>query len=225
VAEVFEEVSDLGRSDAEEGERREVVFVEELSFGGFMAVFGSATCDFGKEEKLVGMEGVGRMAVKIAVEDRGEFGDADFVAGFLVRFAGGGDGGRFTYVSPAARKSPPAIFQFADKQDATVLEGGNAGIHFWSGIAGLLGEELSNRGRIGKRGACSHHFCGDLPDLLIPMNIKLFLAIGEAGLGEGLKAARPGKPLRNRHESILAVPKDGNKPANGSVCGTNDPQA
>jgi hypothetical protein len=225
VAEVFEEVSDLGRCDTQEGERREMVFVEELGFGGFMAVFGSATGDFGKEEKLVGMEGVGRMTMKIAVEDRSELGDANFVAGFLVRFAGGGDGGRFTDVSPATGKSPPAVFQFTDKQDAPVFEGGNASIHFWSGVAGLLGEELSNRGRIGKRGACSHHFCGDLPDLLIPMNIKLFLAIGEAGLGEGLKAARPGKPLRNRHESILAVREDGNKPANGSACGTNDPHA
>ena len=150
MAEVFEEVSDLGGGDAEEGERREIIFGEKLGASGFVAVLRSATGEFGKEEELVGMEGVRRMAVEIAVEHGGEFGDADFVARFLTSFACGGDGRRLADIGPSAGKSPAAVFEFADEEDAAVLEYGDARVNFGSGVAGLLGKDFDERGRIGE---------------------------------------------------------------------------
>ena len=150
MAEVFEEVGDLGGRDAIKGERGNMVFGEKLSAGGFVAVLGSATGEFGKEEKLVGMEGVRRMAVEIAVEDGSEFGDADFVAGFLTSFPCGRDGRRLADIGPPAGKSPAAVFEFADEKDATVPEGGDARVNFRRGVAGLLGKDFDERGRVGE---------------------------------------------------------------------------
>lgn len=140
MAEVFEEVGDLGGSDAAEGERGELVFRKELGVCGFVTALGVAANDFAEEEGLVGMEGVGRMTVEITVEKRDEFGDADFVAGLFAGFAGGSEGGRLADIGPAAGKGPAAIFEFADEKDAVVLEGGDADINLGSSVTGLLGE-------------------------------------------------------------------------------------
>jgi threonine dehydratase len=115
VAEVFEEVGDLRRRDAIEGQRRDIVLRKELGVGGFVAALRGAADDFAEEEKFVGMESVGRMAMKVAVEDGGEFGDANFVAGFFKDFASGGNGRRLPDVSPTAGEGPAAVFEFADE--------------------------------------------------------------------------------------------------------------
>jgi len=205
AAEVFEEVGDLGGGDANEREWGEMVFGKELCISGFVGVFRGSTNDLGKEEKLVGVEGVGRMAVKIAIKDGGELGDANLIAGFFAGFASGGDRWRLADIGPTAGEGPAAVFEFSDKKDAAVLEGGHSSINFWSGVTGLLGKEFFERFGVGKRGAGSHHFHCDAADFVIAVNIELVLAIGEAGLRDGLKAARPCEPLRNRHESILAA--------------------
>ena len=150
MAEVIEEVSDLGGRDAEKGERREIIFGEKLGASGFVAVLRSATGEFGKEEELVGVEGVRRMAVEIAVENGSEFGDADFVAGFLTSLASSSYRRWLTDIGPSAGKSPAAVFQFTDEEDAAVLEYGDARVNFGSGVAGLLGKDFDERGRVGE---------------------------------------------------------------------------
>ena len=91
VAKVFEEVRDLGWSDARKGERRQLIFGEELGIGSFVAVLWSAAGKFPDKEKFVRVEGVRGMAVKVAIENGGEFGDANFVARFFEDFASRGD--------------------------------------------------------------------------------------------------------------------------------------
>ena len=115
MAEMFEEMGDLGGSDAAQGEWRETVFGEKLSVGGFIAVLRSATGEFGEEEKFVGVERMGRMIVEVAVENGGEFSDANFIARFLAGFAGRGDRGRLANIRPTAGEGPAAILQFTDE--------------------------------------------------------------------------------------------------------------
>ena len=205
MAEVFEEVRDLRRGDSIEGKRRDVVFGEELGVGGFIAALRGAADHFAEEEKFVGMEGVGRMAVQVAVKDGGEFGDANFVTGFFTDFAGGGDRRRVADIGPAAREGPAAVFDFTDEKEAIVLEGGDASVDFGSGVAELFGENFLESLRVGLRRAGGHHFGGDGADFVIAMNVEFIFAIGEAGLRDSLKAARPGEPLRNGHDDILAA--------------------
>jgi hypothetical protein len=211
VAEVFEEMGDLGGRDAGEGKRGDIVFGEELGVGGFVAVFRSAAGEIGEEEKLVGVKGVRRMAVEVTVEDSSEFGDADFVAGFLADFAGGGDGRRLANIGPTTGKSPAAIFEFADEEDASIPECGDADVYFGSGVTGLLGEKIGDRNGVGEGCASSHNFGGNVADFVVTVNIELILAVSEAGLRDGLEASRPGKPLKNGHRSILAVREAANK--------------
>ena len=180
AAKVFEHEGDLWGSDAHEGKRREIVFGEEGGAGSFVAVLRAATSDFGEEKKLVGVKGVGRMAMKIAIVDRGEFGDADVVAGFLASFAGGGDGRRLTHIGPATGESPAAIFDFADEEDFSVLESSDARIDFGSGVAGLLGEKIFEGFGIRTVGVGGHHFGGDGADFVIALDIELVPAISEA---------------------------------------------
>jgi hypothetical protein len=142
VAEVFEEMRDLRRSDAIEGERRDVVFREELDVRGFVAALRRAADHFREKEKFVGVEGIRRMAVKVAVENGSQLRDANLVAGFFARFTRSGDGRRLADVSPASGKGPAAVFELTDEKKAVVLEGGDAGINFWRGIADLFQENL-----------------------------------------------------------------------------------
>lgn len=202
---MLEHVRDLARGDAGEGKRRQVVFGEELGIGGFVAVLRGTAAEFAEEEKLVGMKGVRRMALKVAIENGGKFGDADFVTGFFAGFASGRDGGRLADVGPAAGKRPVAVLKFAHEEDAAIVERGDADVDFGGGVAGLLGEESLNERGGGKRGAGAHHFGGDIADFAVAVNIEFILAVGETGLRDGLESARPGEPRRNRHGSIVAA--------------------
>lgn len=136
-AEMFEHVGDLGRSDADQGKRRELLFREELSVGSFVTVLGSATGEFGEEKEFVAMEDVRWLAVEVTIEDGGKLCDADFVSRFFASFAGGRDGRRLADVGPTAGESPAAVFEFADEEDLVVAKGGDANIDFGSGVAGL----------------------------------------------------------------------------------------
>ncbi len=211
MAEVLEDVGDLLGSDATERERREMIFGEELGIRGFVAVLGSTADEFGEEKDFVGMKGVGRMAVQIAVEEGDKLGDADVVAGFFAGFAGGGDGGRLTDIGPTAGEGPATVLEFPDKEDAAIPESGNANIDFGRGVTGLLGEEILKGSGTGESGASGHHLGGKVADLVVAVNIELVLAIGEPGLGDGLEAARPDEPLGNGHEAILAARGVGDK--------------
>jgi len=194
VAEVMEEVSNLGGSNAEGGEWRQAVFGEELGVGGFMAVLRRAAREFGEEEKLIGVGDIGRMTVEVAVENSGEFGDADFVAGFFTGFADGSDGGRLADVGPPAGEGPAAVLEFAYEQDAAVLECRDTHIRFGCGVTGLLGKEILQVLGVFASCTCGHHFRGDFSDLLVAVDIEFVFAVGKTGLGDGLKAAGPSKP-------------------------------
>jgi hypothetical protein len=84
------------------------------------------------------------------------------------------------------------------------LEGGDAGVDFGSGVAELFDKYFLEGFRAGLR-AGGHHFRGNAANFVIALNVEFIFAIGEAGLRDGLKAARPGEPLRNGHEDILAA--------------------
>jgi len=170
-----------------------------------MAVLRRAACEFSEEEKLIGVEDIGRMTMEVAVEDGGEFGDADFVAGFFAGFADGSHGGRLADVGPTTGESPAAVLEFAYEQDAAVLEYGDAHIRFGCGVTGLLGKEILQALRVFESCASGHHFRGDFADFLVTVDIEFVFAVGKTGLGDGLKAASPGKPLRNGHEVIFAA--------------------
>ena len=146
---MLEHMSDLARSDAREGEWGKLIFGEELGIGGFVAVLRRAAAEFGQEKELISMERVRVMALEVAIEDGGEFCDADLVAGFLLSFAGRRNRGRLTDIGPAAGQSPGAILNFADEKDAAVAENGGADIDFGSGVASLLGEEVLEWGGAG----------------------------------------------------------------------------
>ena len=146
---MLELMSDLARSDARKGKRGKLIFGEELGIGGFVAVLRRAAAEFAEEEELIGMEGVRGMALQVAIEEGGELGDADLVAGFLLGFAGCGDGRRLADVGPTAGESPGAILDFADEENAAVAENGGADIDFGSGVASLLGEEVLEWGGAG----------------------------------------------------------------------------
>jgi hypothetical protein len=167
--------------------------------------WGATTGHFGEEEQFVGVEGEGRMAVEIAVVDSSEFDDADLIAGFFANFAGGGDGREITDIGPATRKGPATILEFADEEDFTVVESGDTGIDFASGVTGLLGEKIFEGFGVGTIRAGSHHFRGHGADFVIALDVELVLAISEARLGDGLQAACPREPVGNGHRSILAV--------------------
>jgi hypothetical protein len=205
VAEVVEEVGDLGGGDSAHGELGKIVFGKKLSAGGFVAVGGGASDEVSEEEEFVGVESVGGMVVQIAIENRGEFCDANFVAGFFAKFADGGERGRFADIGPAAGKCPAAIVEFTNQQDAAVFECGDAHIDFGSGVTGLLGEDFLKRFRVGKSGTGGHHFRSDAANFVVALDIEFVFAIGEAGLRNGLQAARPCEPWRNRHGAILAA--------------------
>ena len=149
MAKMLEQVSDLFRGDANERQRWQVVLVEKFGAAGFVTALRRAASDFGEKEKLVGVKGVGRMTVKIAVKNGGEFGDADLVAGFFAHFAGGGDGGRFADIGPTAGECPATIFEFMDEENLVVFEGGDTCVDFGSSVARLLGEEIFERLRVG----------------------------------------------------------------------------
>ena len=195
-----------------------MIFGEELGVGGFMAVLGSATGEFGEEEDFVGVKGIGRMTVEVAVENGGEFGNADIEAGFFASFAGSGNGGRFPDIGPTAWKGPATVLELADEKDASITEGSDADIDFGSGVAGLLGEEIADGSGSGKSGARGHHLRRNVPDFLVAVNVKFFLAIGETRLRDGLEAPGPGEPLGNGHSGILAARGSANKRRGFRVC-------
>jgi hypothetical protein len=211
MTEVFEEESDLGRGDARKGERGKMAFSEELGVGGFVAGLRRATNDVRKEEEFVGVEEVGRMTVKVAVEESGKSGDVDLIAGFFASFADGRGGRRLADISPAAGEGPATVFEFANQQDAAIVKSGDTNIDFRSGITGLLAEQIGNGSGIGKRVAGSCYFRGDIANFVITMNIKFVFAVGETTLRDGLKTARPSEPWRNGHGGILAASEAVNK--------------
>ena len=148
--------------------------------------------------------------MEVAVEDGGEFGDANFVAGLFAGFASSGDGGWFANIGPATGEGPAAILEFADEENTAILEGGDTHINFGGSIARLLGEEfLQTNGVLGR--AIGHDFRRNGADLLVTLNIELIPAVGETALGDGLQAARPIEPWRNGHKNIFAVARSRNK--------------
>ena len=173
---MFEEVSDLGRRDARERKWRKLIFGEELGVGGFVAVLRRAADEFGEEEDFVSMERVGWMAVEVAVENGGEFGDANLEAGFFAGFASSGDGGWLADIGPATREGPAAVLEFADEEDAAILESGDAHINLGRGIARLLGKKFLQTSGVLAR-AIGHDLRGDGADLLVALNIEFVLAI------------------------------------------------
>jgi hypothetical protein len=204
MAEMLEHVGDLRWSDARQGKRRETILSEELGVGGFVTILRRAATNFREEEKFVGMEDVGRMAVKVAVKDGSEFGDADFVAGFFASLACSSSAGSFADVSPTAGKCPEPVLKFANEQDAVIAKGGDANIDLGSGVTGLLREEVEDRGRAGDGGSGGGHLGSDVADFVVALNVELVLTIGETRLGDGLEAARPSEPLGSGHGVILA---------------------
>ena len=178
MAVVLEHMGNFGRGDAREGKRWEGVFGEELSAGSFVAVLGRTTAELGEEEEFVGMEGVGRMAVEIAVVESGELGDVHFVAGLLAGFPGRGDRWGFADIGPATGESPTAIFELTNEEDAVFVEGGDAHVHFGCGIAGLLGKKIADGRGVRKRPAGSHHLRCYGPNFFVAWNIELIGGIG-----------------------------------------------
>ena len=211
AAEMLEHERDLTGHNADEGERRKLILREEAGIGGFVAVLRGATADFGEKKHFVRVEGVGRMSVKFAVKDGREFGDVNFVAGFFAGLACSGDGGRFADIGPSSRKGPAAVFEFANEKEAALTECGDADVDLGRGVTGLLGEEILDRSGAGEGGARGHHFGSDVADFVIAVNIKFVLAVGEAGLGDGLEPAGPSEPLGSSHEGILAARGGANK--------------
>jgi len=140
VAKVLIKMGDLRWGHANEREGRQLVFGEELRVGSFVAIFGSTSDDFGHEEHFVGVKGVGRMAMKVAVENGGKLGETYLVARFFAGLADGGKGRTLAHIGPTTGKRPAAIFQFADEKDAPIAKSANAHIDFRRGVAGLLGE-------------------------------------------------------------------------------------
>ena len=84
------------------------------------------------------------------------------------------------------------------------MKDGRTDVDFRGGVARLPVEERGDRLNGWKRSARGHDLRGDRADLVIALDVKFILAIGEARLGDGLKTARPGEPLRIVHENILA---------------------
>jgi len=207
---VVEEMGDLGGSDATERECGEMVLGEKLGVRGFVTILGRATCELGEKKKFVGMKDVGRMAVEVAVKDGCEFADANLIAGFFAGFTDGSEGRRFTHIGPASGEGPATVLEFADEEDATILEGSDADIDFGSGVTGLLGKKFFQEIGTGKSRRSGQHFRGYGADLVVALDIEFVLTIGEAGLGDGLEASRPGEPLRNGHEGILAASAERN---------------
>lgn len=148
MTEMMEEVGDLSGSDAAQRKRWKIVLSKELGASCLVAIFWSATDDFGKKEELVGVEGVRRMAVEVTVEKGGEFADADFVAGFFASFPNGGNGGRLADICPATRECPTAVREFADQKNAFALESSDTNIDLGSGVTELPGEKLFQRIRV-----------------------------------------------------------------------------
>ena len=213
VAEVVEEVSNLRGRDATEGKWGKMVFGEKLGVGSLVAVLRRATYEFGEKKKFVGMKEVGRMAVEVAVKDGCEFADANLIAGLFAGFTDGSEGRGFTHIGPASGEGPATVLEFADEEDATILEGSDADIDFGSGVTGLPGEKFFQGIGSGKSRRSGQHFRGYGADLMVALDIEFVLTIGEAGLGDGLEASRPSEPLRNGHEGILAASAQRNKPS------------
>ncbi len=201
---MFEHVADLRRRDAGERKWRQRIFQEELSVTSFVARLRRTATNLADEEELVGMEHVGRVAVEIAIENSSEFADANFVPRFFACFTSSGGAGSFADVRPTAGESPQAILKFANEEDPILPESRDANIDLGSGIAGLLSEEIENRSNIRNSSSRGGDLSGDFSDFAVALDVELVLAIGEAGLRNGLKTTRPGKPLRIGHGVILA---------------------
>lgn len=99
---MFEHMGDLRRSDAGKRERRKFVLRKKLGAGGFMALLSRTTLEFTEEEKFVGVKGMRRVALEVAVVKRRKLSDANVVAGLFSGFACGGEARRFTDIGPAA---------------------------------------------------------------------------------------------------------------------------
>lgn len=188
-----------------------MIFGEELSICGFVAVAGRAASQGGNKKHFVGVERIRGVVVEVAIKDGSKFGDANFVAGFFAGFASGGDGGRFADVGPTAREGPAAILEFANEQDASIVESGDAHVDFGSSVAGLLGEDIGDADKIGRADAGGHHFRGNVADFVIPLNVKFVFAVGEPALRNSLEPAGPSQPFRSGHENILTAEAGGNK--------------
>jgi hypothetical protein len=117
------------------------------------------------------------MAVEVAVENSGEFGDADVVAGFFAGFSGSSGAGRLAHVGPATGKGPKAILELADQENSVVAEGGDADIDFRGGVAGLLREEIVDGGGTREFRARGSHLGGDVADFVVALDIEFVLAI------------------------------------------------
>lgn len=208
---MLEHMSNLPVGDARKRERGKLVFGKKLGASGFVAVLRGAAAEFAEEKEFVSVEGVRRMAVEVAVIQGGELGDTHVVAGLFPGLTGGSGARRFTDVNPAAGEGPAAVLEFAHKKNAAVMKDSDANVDLGCGVASLLGEKRGD-GFIGrKRSAGGHDFRSNSADLLITLNVKLFVAKGQTGLGDGLKAARPGEPLRIRHINILAADDEAHK--------------
>jgi hypothetical protein len=204
IAKVLEHVGDLAGGDSREGERGKAIFGEELGARGLVAVSGSAATEFGEEEELIGMKGVGRVALNVAIVKGGKLGDVNFVAGFFADFASGSNRGGLPRICPAARQGPAAILEFANKEDSVVAKCGDPNVYLGSGIAGLMGKKVVDWGRIAERCPGGHHFRGNGAKFLVALDVELVLAIREAGLRDRLQPTRPGEPRRRGHAGIVA---------------------
>ena len=201
---MFEHMGDLRWSDAGKRERRKFVLRKKLGASGFMAVLSRTTLEFTEEEKFVGVKGMRRVPMEVAVVKRRKLGDANVVAGLFSGFACGGEARRFTDIGPAAGEGPAAVVKFADEEYAAVVKDGRTDVNFRSGVARLPVEKCVDRLNGWERSARGHDLRGDRADLVIALDVKFILAIGEARLGDGLETARPVEPLRIVHENILA---------------------
>ena len=106
---MFKHMGDLRWSDAGKRERRKFVLRKKLGAGGFMAVLSRTTLEFTEEKKFVGVKGMRRVSLEVAVVKRRKLGDANVVAGLFPGFADGGEARGFTGVGPTAGESPATV--------------------------------------------------------------------------------------------------------------------
>ena len=172
-----------------------MVFGEKIGGGGFNAGGGGATKEASEKKELVDMERHGRMAVFVAIEDSGEFGDGDVEAGFFFDLADGDGAGGFTDVGPTTGKSPEAVFAFLNEEDAVAIEDGGADIDFGSGVPEIIFEDVEERSGIGEGGAVGHDVGGEALDFFVALAIIGIFAEGETGLRDSLETTGPVEPL------------------------------
>jgi hypothetical protein len=204
VAAVIKHVPDLDRGYAREGQRRDVVFEEEIYGGGFKAWLWGPARERADEEEFVRMEGIGRVIVEIVVVDGGEFFYLGFVARFFANLAEGGDARGIANISPTAGERPGSVVTFFDEEDAIVVEDSGADVNLWGGVAEISFEEIEHRvGRVGIVWG-GENLGGDLADLVEAFYVEGIFGVRQAVLGYGLEALRPLEPLRISHRPYFS---------------------